>query len=167
MTASKILFRSRSEGLILRVVHRDRRHFLDRQAFCVRSTCLPPAAAPAGWHDPKLFGRAPALMPRRPGERYDFFLSRRVSVATIAQGVTYVLKENGYRVRTQDYDIPITANFIEEMHKTVKDARDLVVLAPHFLRASSTSFRIRSATSPPTLACRLSVVASSRSSRNC
>jgi hypothetical protein len=28
----------------------------------------------------------------------------------------------------QDYDIPITANFIEEMHEAVKNARDLVVL---------------------------------------
>jgi hypothetical protein len=36
-----------------------------------------------------------------------------------------------------------------------------------FFFAPSTSFRIRSATSPPTRDCRLSVVASSRSSRNC
>jgi hypothetical protein len=72
--------------------------------------------------------RVPALMPSGPGERYDFFLSRRGSVASIAQEVTDVLKENGYRVRTQDYDIPITANFIEEMHEAAKNARDLVVL---------------------------------------
>ena len=58
-------------------------------------------------------------MPSGPGERYDFFLSRRGSVATIAREVTDVLKENGYTVRTQDYDIPITANFIEEMHEAV------------------------------------------------
>jgi len=58
-------------------------------------------------------------MPSGPGERYDFFLSRRGSVATIAREVTDVLKEKGYKVRTQDYDIPITANFIEEMHEAV------------------------------------------------
>ena len=56
-------------------------------------------------------------MPSGRDDKYDFFLSRRGSVATIAQEVTDVLKENGYRVRTQDYDIPITANFIEEMHE--------------------------------------------------
>jgi hypothetical protein len=67
-------------------------------------------------------------MPIGPDERYDFFLSRRGSVAAIAQEVTDVLKEKGYRVRVQDYDIPLTANFIEEMHEAVKNARDLVVL---------------------------------------
>jgi hypothetical protein len=69
-----------------------------------------------------------AAMPSSPGERYDFFLSRRGSVAAIAREVTDVLTEKGYKVRTQDYDIPITANFIEEMHEAVKNSRDLVVL---------------------------------------
>ena len=67
-------------------------------------------------------------MPSGPGERYDFFLSRRGSVAAIAQEVTNVLTEKGYRVFVQDYDIPVTANFIEEMHEAVKNSRDLVVL---------------------------------------
>jgi tetratricopeptide (TPR) repeat protein len=67
-------------------------------------------------------------MPRGPGERYDFFLSRRGSVAAIAQEVTDVLTEKGYKVFVQDYDIPIAANFIEEMHEAIKNARDLVVL---------------------------------------
>src|SRR6266568_1040781 len=67
-------------------------------------------------------------MPSGPQERYDFFLSRRGSVAAIAQEVADVLTEKGYKVRTQDYDIPITANFIEEMHEAVKNSRDLVVL---------------------------------------
>jgi tetratricopeptide (TPR) repeat protein len=67
-------------------------------------------------------------MPSGPGERYDFFLSRRGSVAAIAQEVTDVLTDKGYRVFVQDYDIPIAANFIEEMHEAIKNARDLVVL---------------------------------------
>jgi hypothetical protein len=67
-------------------------------------------------------------MPLRPRERFDFFLSRRGSVATIAQEVTDVLTEKGYQVFVQDYDIPLTANFIEEMHEGIKNARDLVVL---------------------------------------
>src|SRR5262245_54700425 len=67
-------------------------------------------------------------MPSGPGERYDFFLSRRGSVAAIAQEVADVLTEKGYKVFVQDYDIPIAANFIEEMHEAIKNARDLVVL---------------------------------------
>jgi hypothetical protein len=35
-------------------------------------------------------------MPSGPGERYDFFLSRRGSVAAIAREVTDVLTERGY-----------------------------------------------------------------------
>src|SRR5215813_13286366 len=67
-------------------------------------------------------------MPSDPGERYDFFLSRRGSVATTAREVTDVLTEKGYRVFVQDYDIPISANFIEKVHEAIKNARDLVVL---------------------------------------
>ena len=48
-------------------------------------------------------GHEVAAMPSGPGERYDFFLSRRGSVATIAQEVTDVLTEKGYRVFVQDY----------------------------------------------------------------
>jgi hypothetical protein len=58
-------------------------------------------------------------MPSGPGERYDFFLSRRGSVAAIAQEVADVLTEKGYTVFVQDYDIPIAANFIGEMHEAI------------------------------------------------
>ena len=74
-----------------------------------------------------LHPRAPSVLDG-PGERYDFFLSRRGSVAPIAREVENVLSEKGYKVFVQDYDIPISANFIEEMHEAVKNARDLVVL---------------------------------------
>jgi TIR domain-containing protein len=67
-------------------------------------------------------------MPTDPGERYDFFLSRRGSVAAIAQEVADVLTEKGYKVFVQDYDIPLTANLIEKMHEGIKNSRDLVVL---------------------------------------
>jgi len=75
-----------------------------------------------------LLGTRVAAMPSGPGERYEFFLSRRGSVAHIAQEVANVLKQDGYKVLTQYYDNPITATFIEEMHEAVKNARDLVVL---------------------------------------
>jgi tetratricopeptide (TPR) repeat protein len=92
-------------------------------------------------------------MPSGPGERYDFFLSRRGSVATIAQEVTDVLTEKGYRVFVQDYDIPLAANFIEEMHEAIKNARDLVVLFTRdyeqspYTRMEFTSFEANAAQS--------------------
>jgi tetratricopeptide (TPR) repeat protein len=92
-------------------------------------------------------------MPSGHGERYDFFLSRRGSVAAIAQEVTDVLKTKGYKVRVQDYDIPLTANFIEEMHEAVKNARDLVVLFTRdyeqspYTRMEFTSFEANAAQS--------------------
>jgi tetratricopeptide (TPR) repeat protein len=85
--------------------------------------------------------------------KFDFFLSRRGSVAAIAQEVTDVLTEKGYKVRTQDYDIPITANFIEEMHEAVKNSRDLVVLFTRdyeqspYTRMEFTSFEANAAQS--------------------
>jgi tetratricopeptide (TPR) repeat protein len=62
------------------------------------------------------------------GQHYDFFLSRRGSVAAIAREVADVLTEKGYRVLVQDYDIPLGASFIEAMDEAVRNSRDLVVL---------------------------------------
>ena len=62
------------------------------------------------------------------GEQYDFFLSRRGSVAAIAREVADVLTEKGYKVLVQDYDIPLGASFIDAMHEAVKNSRDLVIL---------------------------------------
>ena len=51
----------------------------------------------------------------RAGDKADFFLSRRGSVAAVARKVEHVLAERGYRVIVRDYDIPLTTNFIEAM----------------------------------------------------
>ena len=67
-------------------------------------------------------------MPSGHNERYDFFLSRRGSVAALAREVADVLMEKGYRVLVQDYDIPFGASFIDAMHEAVKNSRDLVIL---------------------------------------
>jgi tetratricopeptide (TPR) repeat protein len=67
-------------------------------------------------------------MPTGPEQRYDFFLSRRGSVAAIAREVADVLTEKGYKVLVQDYDIPLAASFVEAMHKAVKNSRDLLIL---------------------------------------
>jgi hypothetical protein len=66
-----------------------------------------------------------AAMPSGPGERYDFFLSRRGSVAAIAHEVADVLVEKGYRVFVQDYDIPFSSSLVEKMHERVSNSRDL------------------------------------------
>src|SRR6185312_8104093 len=73
-------------------------------------------------------GTRVAAMPSGPGERYDFFLSRRGSVAAIAREVADVLTEKGYRVLVQDYDILLGASFVDAMHEAVKNSRDLVIL---------------------------------------
>jgi TIR domain-containing protein len=67
-------------------------------------------------------------MPSGPNERYDFFLSRRGSVAAFAREVADVLTEKGYKVLVQDYDIPLGASFVEAMHEAVKNSRDLIIL---------------------------------------
>jgi tetratricopeptide (TPR) repeat protein len=67
-------------------------------------------------------------MPSGPGERYDFFLSRRGSVAAIAQEVADVLTKKGYKVLVQDYDIPLGASFVEAMHEAIINSRDLIIL---------------------------------------
>jgi tetratricopeptide (TPR) repeat protein len=67
-------------------------------------------------------------MPSGLGERYDFFLSRRGSVAAIAREVTDVLTEKGYKVCLQDYDFQFGTSFVEEMHEALKNSRDLVIL---------------------------------------
>jgi hypothetical protein len=78
-------------------------------------------------------------MPSGPGERYDFFLSRRGSVAAIAQEVTDVLTEKGYKVLVQDYDIPLGASFVDAMHEAVINSRDLIILfTEDYLRSSYT-----------------------------
>src|SRR5262249_27252868 len=59
---------------------------------------------------------------------YDFFLSRRGSVAAVAREVYDVLTEKGYRVLVQDYNIPIGASFVEAMHEAVMSSRDLIIL---------------------------------------
>ena len=52
-------------------------------------------------------------------EKFDFFLSRRGSVAAMAREVANVLIERGYKVVVQDYDFPLGGNLIEAMHETI------------------------------------------------
>src|SRR5262245_41242736 len=79
-------------------------------------------------------------------EHYDFFLSRRGSVAAIAREVTDVLTDRGYRVNVEDYDFRPGASFVEAMHEGLKTSRDLLILytadyeASLYTRKEFTSF---------------------------
>jgi TIR domain len=64
-------------------------------------------------------GTRVAAMPSGPVQQYDFFLSRRGSVAAIAREVADVLTEKGYKVRVQDYDFQLGTSFVEEMHEAI------------------------------------------------
>ena len=84
------------------------------------------------------------------GDRYDFFLSRRGSVAAVASEVADVLTDKGYRVLVEDYDFPLSASFIEEMHEGIISSRDLIILftedylSSPYTRKEFTSFEARS-----------------------
>jgi TIR domain len=67
-------------------------------------------------------------MPPGTSNHFDFFLSRRGSIATVAREVCDVLTANGYTVFVRDYDIPLGDSFIEAMHEAIKSSRDLVIL---------------------------------------
>ena len=79
-------------------------------------------------------------MPSGSGERYDFFLSRRGSVASIAREVGHFLTERGYRVLVHDYDIPLGASFVKAMHEAIINSRDLIILfTEDYLRSPYTA----------------------------
>ena len=67
-------------------------------------------------------------MPSKAGEHFDFFLSRRGSVAAVAREVCDALTAQGYAVFVQDYDIRLGDSFSEAMHEAIKSSRDLVIL---------------------------------------
>jgi hypothetical protein len=93
-------------------------------------------------------------MPSDSGEQYDFFLSRRGSVASIAREVADVLTEKGYKVLVQDYDIPLGASFVEAMHEAIINSRDLIILFTKdylqspYTRKEFTSFEAEGRASP-------------------
>jgi tetratricopeptide (TPR) repeat protein len=95
-----------------------------------------------------------AAMPSGPGERYDFFLSRRGSVAAVAREVTDILTEKGYKVFVQDYDIHFGNSLVDKMHEAVSNSRDLIILFTHdylqspYTRKEFTSFEAQRLSSP-------------------
>ena len=63
-----------------------------------------------------------------PSFAYDFFLSRRGSIAATAQEVADVLEAEDYRVRVQDYDFASGGQFVADIDDALKQARDLLIL---------------------------------------
>jgi hypothetical protein len=63
-----------------------------------------------------------------PPFKFDFFLSRRGSVAAVAQEVADVLEAEGYSVAVQDYDAVRGGSFPLFIHDALTQARDLFVL---------------------------------------
>ena len=59
---------------------------------------------------------------------YDFFVSRRGTVAAVAQEVADVLEAEGFKVVVQDYDTEHGGNFKLFIHDALVKARDLIVL---------------------------------------
>ena len=59
---------------------------------------------------------------------YNFFISRRGTVATVAQEVADVLKEDGQKVLVQEYDAVYGGNFPLFIHDALVKARHLIVL---------------------------------------
>ena len=90
--------------------------------------------------------RGDALMPAGAVHKFDYFLSRRGSVAAVAREVENVLATKNYKVFVQDYDIPLGTSFIEAMHEAIKNSRDLIILLTRdyetspYTRAEFTSF---------------------------
>ena len=63
-----------------------------------------------------------------PAFAFDFFISRRGTVATEAQEVADILQSEGYRVLVQDYDAALGGSFPLFIHDALTKARHLLVL---------------------------------------
>jgi hypothetical protein len=66
-----------------------------------------------------------------PAFGYDFFLSRRGTVAAAAQEVADVLTVEGFKVKVRDYDFPHGGKFVLDIHEALKAARNLLILHSH------------------------------------
>jgi hypothetical protein len=67
----------------------------------------------------------------------DFFISRRGATADVAQEVANVLKDEGYTVLVQDYDIAYASDFIAAIDSALKRCRHLILLLTKDYTAAS------------------------------
>jgi hypothetical protein len=57
------------------------------------------------------------------GFTYDYFISRRGSVAALAREGADVLEAAGYSVRVQDYDFTARGQFVRDIDDALKQSR--------------------------------------------
>jgi TIR domain-containing protein len=62
-----------------------------------------------------------------PGFPYDYFISRRGSVAALAREAAAVLEAAGHRVRVQDHDFTAAGNFVRDIDDALKQCRYLLI----------------------------------------
>jgi tetratricopeptide (TPR) repeat protein len=63
--------------------------------------------------------------------KYDFFVSRRGTVAELALEVATVLRSARYTVCIQDDSIPVGANILAEIHNMLDDCQHLIAIITH------------------------------------
>src|SRR5277367_1681063 len=73
-------------------------------------------------------GRRVRMSTTAPTFTYDFFISRRGSVAVEAREVADILEAEGFRVIVQDYDFSSSGQFVLDIDKALKQARHLLIL---------------------------------------
>jgi tetratricopeptide (TPR) repeat protein len=71
-----------------------------------------------------------------PGAPYDFFLSRRGSIAAVAREVADILEAEHYRVVVQDYDFASSGQFVLDINRALTEARHLLILYSHDYHSS-------------------------------
>ncbi|HME22259.1 MAG TPA: FxSxx-COOH system tetratricopeptide repeat protein [Acetobacteraceae bacterium] len=71
-----------------------------------------------------------------PAFEFDFFISRRGSVAAVAQEVADILAAEGFQVRVQDYDFAASGQFVRDIDHALKQARHLLILYSHDYHSS-------------------------------
>jgi hypothetical protein len=59
---------------------------------------------------------------------YDYFISRRGSVADVAREAAAVLQEAGCKVRVQDHDFTAGGSFVRGIGDALKQCRHLLIL---------------------------------------
>jgi len=60
---------------------------------------------------------------------FDFFLSRRGSVAAVAREVARVLEDAGFRILVRDHDFAAGGQFVADIDDGLRQARDLLILS--------------------------------------
>jgi hypothetical protein len=59
---------------------------------------------------------------------YDYFISRRGSIAALAREAADALESANYKVKVQDYDFTINGKFVLDIHDALKQCRNLLIL---------------------------------------